>query len=157
VHLAAALALARAAKPAHPKACSRARHKHFHPLKSYNSGGLQMRVFFPIAAAMCMAGCSSSPVAGNAEPSRVSADAGAITDERFEAVRKIFEQQGARVERDPSARNTVRIYLPVRTAITMTESQAKQIAGMARSRLGDKAIVYVKNEAGDTLGKATPW
>jgi hypothetical protein len=80
-----------------------------------------------------------------------------ITGERFETVRRIFEAQGARVDRDPKMTNTVRIYLPASVAVTMTKLQAQNIASEARGRLGGKAIVYVKNPTGDTLGKAAPW
>jgi hypothetical protein len=58
------------------------------------------------------------------------------------------------VERDPKYRDTVRIYIPMVISMQMTKFQAQQMAGMARSRLGERAIVYVKNSSGDTLGKA---
>ena len=68
-----------------------------------------------------------------------------------------FENAGARVERDfstPGGR-AVRIYLPLRVAMDMTEAQAKTLAAATRSKLGDNAVVYIKGPGGNTLGKAS--
>lgn len=77
---------------------------------------------------------------------------------RFAAVSKIFTDMGARVDPlDPSVPYTMRAYLPNSVAMDLTERQARELAGMARERLDEKAIVYIKTEAGQTIGKATPW
>jgi hypothetical protein len=77
---------------------------------------------------------------------------------RFKAVSKVFTELGARVDpMDPSYPYTMRAYLPSRVAMELTDRQAKEIAGMARSRLHEDAIVYVMSEGGQQLAKATPW
>ncbi len=77
---------------------------------------------------------------------------------RFAAVANIFIEMGARVDPfDPSHPYTMRAYLPNSVALDITDRQAREIAGMARERLHDRAIVYIKTEAGQTIGKATPW
>ena len=80
-----------------------------------------------------------------------------ITDERFRKVREAFEKVGARVERDPTAPDTVRVYLPWSAASDMSERGAKEMARDARDRLGTDAIVYIKTPSGQTIGKAAPW
>lgn len=78
--------------------------------------------------------------------------------ERFRRVSEIFVKQGASVDPwDPNARWTMRVYFPSNMAMDMSDSQAKEVAAMAQSRLGDNAIVYVKSESGRTLAKAAPW
>ena len=47
--------------------------------------------------------------------------------------------------------------MPASVAMSLTKLQAQSIASEARSRLGSKAIVYVKNLSGDTLEKEAPW
>lgn len=79
-----------------------------------------------------------------------------MTDQTFKAVKEIFEKQGAKVERDMSTPKgrTVRIYLPPKTAISITKEQAETLASYTKSKLGDNAIVYIKGPGGNTLGKA---
>ena len=78
--------------------------------------------------------------------------------QRFNDVAKIFTDKGARVDAwDPSAPYTMRVYLPSSVAVDMTQVQARELAGMARTRLHDDAIVYIKSEGGQTIAKATPW
>ena len=83
--------------------------------------------------------------------------AGDISPEAFAGVKAAFESAGARVERDfttPGGR-TVRIYLPLRVAMDMTEAQAKTLAAATRGKLGENAVVYIKGPGGNTLGKAS--
>jgi len=78
--------------------------------------------------------------------------------QRFNDVARIFIDKGASVDPlDPSAPYTMRVYLPSSLAMNMTQVQARELAGMARTRLHDKAIVYIKTEGGQTIAKATPW
>jgi hypothetical protein len=86
-----------------------------------------------------------------------SQETGDITGERFTLVKRAFEGQGARVERDFTSYRgqTVRIYLPASVAIDITKTQAETIAATARSQLGGNAIVYIKGPGGNTLGKAS--
>lgn len=78
--------------------------------------------------------------------------------QRFETVSEAFRRQGAQVDAfDPSFPYTMRIYLPSRVAIDMTDGQARELAGLTRTRLHDRAIVYLKSEGGQTLAKASPW
>lgn len=78
--------------------------------------------------------------------------------QRFETVAEAFRQQGARVDAlDPSFPYTMRIYLPSRVAMDMTDGQARELAGLTRTRLHENAIVYLKSEGGQTLAKASPW
>ena len=111
-----------------------------------------MRLFLAITAVCFLVCCSSSSQHSNSQPS-----AGDITDARFDAVQAVLAEQGLRAERDPNARNTVRIYVPFKLAADMTEQQAKTLASMTRSRLGDNAIVYVKDEGGRTIARVTSW
>lgn len=77
---------------------------------------------------------------------------------RFDKMSATFRQQGARVDpMDPDYPYTMRVYLPASVSMDMTERQANEMAGMARERLHDKAIVYINTESGQTIGKATPW
>lgn len=78
--------------------------------------------------------------------------------DRFAAVSRIFTDLGCRVDPlDPDYPHTMRAYLPSRLAMEMTDRQAREVAGMARSRLHSDAIVYVMSEGGQQLAKATPW
>ncbi|MBS1723478.1 MAG: hypothetical protein JSS66_11050 [Armatimonadetes bacterium] len=78
--------------------------------------------------------------------------------QRFETVADAFRQQGASVDAfDPQFPYTMRIYLPSRVAMDMTDNQARELAGLTRTKLDDKAIVYLKSEGGQTLAKAAPW
>lgn len=103
------------------------------------------------------AGCDSNEASTPTETSASANDTKHITKERFEAVRKIFEDQGSRVERDPKATDTVRIYVTESVAAGLSATDAQKMAKDARERLAEEAIVYVKNPNGDTLGKASPW
>lgn len=96
------------------------------------------------------------PKAPSAPVKATPVEDGSVTDDRFAAVRKIFEAKGVRAERDPQARNTVRLYLPNTVALQTTEVQAKILAASVRERLGSRAIVYVKSEDGVTIGKIGP-
>lgn len=118
-----------------------------------------MKRFLPLLLLLVLPviGCDSSDSTSTSTPAQAEDPNKHITDERFQAVAKVFEGQGARVERDPKATDTVRIYVPSSVATGLSESQAKTMASDARSRLASEAIVYIKNEAGDTLGKSTPW
>ena len=80
-----------------------------------------------------------------------------FTDEAFNEVKAVFEKAGARVERDlsPPGGRTIRIYLPLSTAMEMTELQANTAAEAAKARLGEKAIVYIKGPGGNTIGKSS--
>lgn len=112
------------------------------------------------AAAFLLACCFLPNCSSTNRPQETSShpdETGNVTDSRFATIREIFEKQGARVERDASATNTVRIYLPLSVAMTISKSQAQNIASETRGRLGERAIVYIKNSSGDTLGKASPW
>ncbi len=77
---------------------------------------------------------------------------------RWRDISKIFEDQGSYVEPwDADAPYTMRVHLPSRVAMDLSSFQAREMAGMARSRLDKRAIVYIKSEGGQTLAKAAPW
>jgi hypothetical protein len=88
---------------------------------------------------------------------RVMADSdGDMTSVAFDSVKAAFEESGAKVERDYSSRRgqTIRIYLPLKVALEMTESQAATLAAATKAKLGKNAIVYIKGPGGNTLGVA---
>ena len=118
-----------------------------------------MKRFLPLLFLLMLpaVGCDSSDSSSTSASTEAEDPNKHITEERFQAVAKIFEDQGARVERDPQATDTVRIYVSSSVAAGLSDSQAKTMASDARSKLASEAIVYIKNEAGDTLGKSTPW
>lgn len=102
----------------------------------------------------------NAPSVDNSAPRREpisKSEPGAITDQSFSTVAEIVAKAGARAERDPQARNTVRVYVPASVSLTLTEMQAKVLAGRIREQLGSKAIVYIKDESGVTLGKVGPF
>ena len=78
--------------------------------------------------------------------------------ERFAAVSKVFTDVGCRVApMDRDFPYTMRAYVPSSIAMQLTDRQAREMAGMAQSRLHEKAIVYVMSEGGQQLAKAAPW
>jgi hypothetical protein len=78
--------------------------------------------------------------------------ASGISPERFAAVREVLEKMpGVTVEADPQAPNTMRIHID---RLDVTKDGAEQIASMAQSRLGDKAIVYVYDASTRRLARA---
>ncbi len=88
------------------------------------------------------------------EPNRQSSQADEEFARRWSAVQRIFTDQGVSVEPwDRSAPWTMRAYIPSRIAMDVTQTQARELAGMARSRLGENAIVYIKSEGGKHLQK----
>ncbi|MBS1702920.1 MAG: hypothetical protein JST12_14745 [Armatimonadetes bacterium] len=99
---------------------------------------------------------TSPNIHSNPAPQRSQTDSG--FSERWAAVCKVFEDQGLYVEPwDSNAPWTMRVHIPSTIAIDMTPTQARELAGMARSRIGNEAIVYIKSEGGQTLAKAAPW
>jgi hypothetical protein len=76
----------------------------------------------------------------------------------MESGKRHFESQGAFVEPwDSTARYTMRVHIPSRVAIELTPIAARELAAMARDRLDENAIVYIKSEGGQLLAKAAPW
>ncbi len=103
-------------------------------------------------------GESHSSSTTDSSPSDSSSGVDEAYKERFAAVAKIFISVGARVDpMDPTTPYTMRAYVPSSLAMEMTPVQAREMAGMARSRLHDRAIVYLKSEGGQQLAKASPW
>jgi hypothetical protein len=122
-----------------------------------NAIGLAALLIIGGVACVLFLSRTEGPVRVDSASTSAPADDGHITEDRFEAVAEVFRREGVRVERDPRARDTVRIYFPASIALNMTKQQAKVIASTTRGRLGDRAIVYVKTDAGDTIAKASPW
>jgi hypothetical protein len=85
---------------------------------------------------------------------RAVAQSRIIPDATYNAVRVAIEKTGARIERDQKARNTFRVYLQASVVRDLSREHAQQMASMIYSRLGDAAIVYIKDEDGRTLAKA---
>jgi hypothetical protein len=82
-----------------------------------------------------------------------TATANRVSPERFAAVQSALEATpGVRVERDPQAPRTMRIHL---SRLDVPAHEARQLARMAQSRLGDDAIVYVYDASGMRLARAT--
>lgn len=85
---------------------------------------------------------------------------GSVPREQWESVAKVTQSvsPNAIVEPyDPSAPNTMRIIVSGSIARDMGSYDARKLATMARSRMGEQAIVYVKDDTGKTLAKAAPW
>lgn len=76
----------------------------------------------------------------------------------WDAVAAVLNSESVTVEAfDPQAPGTMRIVVSGHVARTITDYDARKLVVEARNRLGDKAIVYLKDDAGKTLAKAAPW
>lgn len=103
----------------------------------------------------CFSAIPDVPAPGTPSYQRAEASANNVTPERFAAVQEVLEAQpGVRVERDPAAPATMRIHV---ARLDVTPQQARQIATMARERLGENAIVYVYDRAGVRLVRVTAY
>ena len=101
---------------------------------------------------------NSGTTPGSSSPSTTS---GNVSRERWDTIAATLKEQGApymSVEPyDSTAPNTMRIILSGRIARDMSAYDARRLAATTRSRLGDSAIVYVKDDTGKRLAKAAPW
>lgn len=100
-----------------------------------------------------------APVGNTADApaSAVRAEPDEIPDDRFAQVAKIFTDKGATVDaRDPKYPNTMRVRLSEKVSLGVSAHDARKLAVMARERLSKSAIVYIKDDTGKTLGKASP-
>ena len=94
-------------------------------------------------------------------PAGGSSASSSIPRSRWQSVARALESSGAphlAVEPyNPNVPGTMRIIISGEMGRAMSAYEARELAANARSRLGDNAIVYVKDGTGKTLGKAAPW
>ena len=76
---------------------------------------------------------------------------GDISNESFDEASSFLLGLGLTCVRDPNATNTVRIYL--NPTDTVTKQQALEIVQKTRAILGANAIVYLKDDQGETVAK----
>lgn len=100
--------------------------------------------------------CSADTARAPATSSAAASYEVGTTPERWNQVAAIVAASGGGIRVEPfdaSAPRTMRIIVPGR----LDAYDARKLAVTARERLGDDAIVYVKDDTGKNVAKASPW
>lgn len=115
-------------------------------------------IVFCLLIGSCLNSGSST---GSNDTPQHSASSTDVPRMRWDTVAETFEKGGApytSVEPyDPKYPNTMRVIISGSVARDMTDYDARKLAKTAWERMGENAIIYIKDDTGKTLAKATSW